>query len=280
MRQTGPDTRDGPVSPEAVRGLLALLYSQSAEIPDLSPLFPLGLIARHARRFKFDVSVDLAARGVPRASINDTGEPEAFRDRLRRTGEIHAISNELLDEWFALCHPGDCQTTLSLKWGPSGARPQRTGLYYEELFRHPSGRRLWADAFRWAGCPLPEPLSEIDGAVCVDLAGDRIVGVKDYWIGEGSLPDCAPDSLNEFLAAVPVHPRTGERRFLFARRYEPDGALAGYKLLWMTEATRPEYATVAWKALSELQRRFGEGATPNFSPPNTLGTISATCTGY
>lgn len=265
MKRPGPDTRDGPVSRDAVRALLVLLYSQSADIPDLSPLIPLAPVARHARRFKLDVSVDLSPGGLPRASINDTGEPEAFRERLRRTGAIHAISTERLDAWFALCRPGDCQATLSLKWGSSGARPRRTGLYYEELFRHPSGRRLWADAFRWAGCPLPEPLPGIDGAVCVDLDGDRIVGIKDYWIEEGSLPGFAPESLKEFLAAVPAHPRTGERRFLFARRFDPDGELTGFKLLWMTEAGRPEYATLAWRAMSELQKRFAGGATPNYT---------------
>ena len=264
MSQPGPDSRVDPVSVDAVRALLALLYSQSPDLPDLAALAPLPVVARFARRFKIDVSVDLSSTSAPRASVNDTGEPEAFRARLREAEPLHGISAETLDAWFALCSPGACQATLALKWGETGARPQRVSLYYEELFRHPEPRRLWADAFHWAGCPLPGPLDAIDGAVCVDFAGDRIVGLKDYWIGEGTPPPGSPEILGEFLAAVPPHPRTGERRYLFARRFEPDGRLTGYKLLWMTETRLPAHATSAWKTLAALQQRFSGGSTPAY----------------
>ena len=177
----------GPVPEQAIRDLLASVSACGTQrlVGDPLAFVDVPVAAREARKFKLDVSFCLALDGRPRArfSVNDTGEAEAFRERLHALADL-GLRRELLDDFLALSSPGAVQTTLALKWGPAGGRPERISLYFEELMREPSGRRLVDSVFRYGLGAVPEPVPAHfePAAVCLDHGPGGIVAGKDYWM--------------------------------------------------------------------------------------------------
>ena len=262
MSDEGPDVREAPVDPAAVRALLSLLEAQQEGLTDVVlPLLDLDACARNMRRFKLDVSVDLMQDGHPRCSLNDTGEPEEFRRRLLRHGPALGFGEEPLRAFLSLLEPGRAQTTAALKWSAPEPRPRRVSLYYEELMDVAEAEELRAGVFALSGTPCGPPLPAPLAAACVDLEGGAIVAVKDYWTCEGEPPIPLPPPLARQLASLAPHPRHRGKRYMVARRFGPDGSVRGYKVLWITEATRPRYAAWAWQELGRLHARLELSAT-------------------
>ena len=135
-----------PTSTEAVRALLDATAAciEAPLHPAPVELLDLACAARHARRFKIDVSFALSLDGRPAArfSVNDKGEPGAFRARLLDRSGVLALPRERLEAFFALSPPGFVQTTVALKWAPGGGAPDTVSLYFEELALSPGGDRL------------------------------------------------------------------------------------------------------------------------------------------
>ncbi len=205
----------------------------------------------HARSFKMDVSVDLSDLQRIRWSLNDTGEPEAFRARLR------ALWSELadpawLERFLAISPPGGAQTTASFKWEADGSGPSRLGLYFEELHLDPQAARIHGQVARLAMGSVPGPLQLPLAAVCMDLRAGEPAGFKDYWLALDHLPAEAGPHLQALWSRLPTHPRTGERRGLYVRRFDRRGRAAGERLLWVTECTRTEDIPRTWACLDDL----------------------------
>ncbi len=258
----GPDlqTRPDLPAPEgAVDALVAALADcVSAPLqPHPLALMDAAVAQAQARRFKLDLSFRLGRDGAAHArfSVNDKGEPEAFRGRIRSVLPPLGFSARAIEAFFALSPPGEVQTTLSLKWGAAGGRPLRVGLYYEELMalqRAPA--LIGAVLGLGAGVlPLAPPPGALPAAVCADLGPDGFVGARDYWLcedGEGEARDLGlPGALQAFRHSLPLHSHNRCRRFLLARRA---GARSGSKLLWVTEAQHPDSARAAWGTVQAL----------------------------
>lgn len=256
--QPSPDTpvrAPGPVPVDVVRDLLA---SVSACVPgaDPAPLVDLDVAAAHLGRFKLDVSFALTRDGAPhaRVSLNDKGEPEAFRERLRAVLPGLGVPIALLDAFLALSPPGQVQTTVSVKWTAGGGLPARVGLYYEELSEHPE---LVPATLALAG--LSDTLPALPPvAVCLDVAGGRFAAGRHYHhvvdTREEQPAVELSDAMTHLRASLPWHPRSGRRPWLYARRVGPAG---GTKLLWMTECHRPEDAAWAWGEVERLRATLG-----------------------
>ena len=120
--------RDGGIAPQEVERLLSLVRSRDVDLDAWGDLFSAQVCAPFMRAYKLDVSVSLRPDSAPRVSVNDTGEPEAFRDRLRAHCGAMGLEPETLERFLRLCPVGLAQTTLSLKWESR----LRTTLYFEE----------------------------------------------------------------------------------------------------------------------------------------------------
>ena len=240
--------RTGPVPIGAIADLLGALPAD----PLVDTLVDMEVAAQTARDFKIDLS--FAGSEEARFSVNDTGEPDAFRARLR-----NALGDRLpLDEFLALSPPGQVQTTVSLKWRSRALGVTRIGLYFEELGRFDGGAALRSRVFRWAGVADPPGLGGLEpGAVCVDFIDGHPVAVKDYGFGTDVGRLALDGEEAEFATFIPAHPRNGQRRFLRGGRYGTDGQTLGRKLIWMTEANQPEYADQAWGVERDLRQRWG-----------------------
>lgn len=252
-----------PVSQRAVRTLIeSAARSIAAPIsPDPLSLVDVRVAADQARRFKLDVSFSLALAGEPKArfSINDKGEPQAFRERLLRSSGALGVDRLRIEEFFALSPPGAVQTTMAVKWGAVGGQPERFSLYFEELCLAPEGPPLIEKVTRFAlGVGAPPPWEGLDPvAVCIDIEEDRIVGVKDYWmateLADAPLVALSP-RLEQFRRELPISPFQKTRRYLLARRLGPGGERTGAKIMWMSEAQVPEAAQLAWSRVDALCR--------------------------
>ncbi|MCB9793575.1 MAG: hypothetical protein H6741_12705 [Alphaproteobacteria bacterium] len=281
---SGSDLPARPATPAPRAGLEALLEALSACTPaPLEPppksLLDLTVTAREARRFKIDVSFSLAKGGAPLArwSVNDKGEPEAFRARLRATLPALGLPAEALERFFAISPPGEVQTTLSVKWGPEGGLPERVGLYYEELMDCPRAEAITAAVFDLVDpsakrSPIPGALP---GAVSADLTPGGFIGARDYLLcqddAEGLHPGLhLPPEAEAFRAALPLHSHNHTRRFLVARRA---GAREGSKLLWLTEAHHPSSAERAWAVVDALRVRL---ELPDSLPARAMDQLRAT----
>ena len=251
----------------ALHGLLTLLRVQGIG-PDVlawvEPLIAPVTAARHMRRFKLDVSLDLTPDPTPRMSLNDSGEPTAFRQRLRAAAPHLGLDHAWLDAWLSLSDAGDGQTTLGIKWLSSGLR---STLYFEELAAHsdPLGCRSAVREFLGltpSGADGPGQL----GALGVDLVEGVPVALKEYRAVDLDADSLElPPALRAFAEAIPTHPRTGLRRALLAERLDRGGASLGRKLLWMTEARSAEEALAAWRHAAGLARAFGGPMGPNLA---------------
>ena len=231
--------RRGPVPLEALEALLEALREAGGWTPLIDGLLDRPLAARVARRFKLDVSFALGADGA-RFSLNDKDEAVPFRERLRS-----CVGGPALESFLALSPPGLVQTTVGLK--ARDGEIQRISLYYEELPLDAAGEALRQSALRLAGVSAPSALPPV--AVCLDLdPRGLLVGAKDYGLVEG---DEGP--FPEERARFPAHPVTGNRRFLYARRFAPGGALEGSKLMWMSETHRPSDVARAWAEVDRLR---------------------------
>lgn len=230
--------RQGPVSLAALDALLEALREAGGWTPLIDGLLDRDLAARVARRFKLDLSFAMGADGA-RFSLNDKDEVVPFRERLRAN-----IGGPALESFLALSPPGAVQTTVGLK-ARDGAL-QRISLYYEELPTGEAGEALRRSALALAGVSASSELPSV--AVCLDLdAGGQIVAAKDYGLIEGSA-----GPFPEERAGFPAHPVTGNRRFLYARRFAPGGAMVGSKLMWMSETHRPSDVARAWAEVDRL----------------------------
>lgn len=252
-----------PVSQRALRTLLeSVAGSIAAPIsPDPLSLVDLRVAADQARRFKVEVSFALALSGEPTArfSINDKGEPEAFRERLLRSSGALGVDRQRMEDFFALSPPGAVQTTVAVKWSAAGGRPERLSLYCEELCLSPEGPPLIEKVTRFGlGVGAPPPWNGLDPiAVCVDIEGDRVVGVKDYWMAtevtDAPLVPLSP-RLEQLRRELPISPSQKTRRYLLARRLGPGGERTGAKIMWMPEAQAPEASELAWSRFDALCR--------------------------
>jgi hypothetical protein len=199
---------------------------------DWSRWVDLDVACAEARRFKLDVSFQLGARPATRLSVNDKGEPDALRRRLP------------MPAFYAISPPGEVQTTLGIK-------PGRRSLYYEELAGHPRAEVIHREVLAlarveaaWEGLP---------NAVCVDLdEAGAVVGAKDYHLRIDADP----------TGPFPLHPVTGLRRRMYARRFAPGGRLVGVKELWVAEVHRPEQVDWAWAQVDRLVVELAVDDTP------------------
>ena len=251
-----------PTSTEAVRALLDATAAciEAPLHPAPVELLDLACAARHARRFKIDVSFALSLDGRPAArfSVNDKGEPGAFRARLLDRSGVLALARERLEAFFALSPPGFVQTTVALKWAPGGGAPDTVSLYFEELALSPGGDRLVHAVLGPALGVTPPPWPGLAPvAVCLDHRGGRPVGGKDYWMVVDRedeplqpLPGLPP-ALRAHRARFPFEPRRRTRRFLVVRRFDRRG-LVGHKLMWMGEAQEARVAEFAWRHVDAL----------------------------
>lgn len=203
---------------------------------DWRPYVDLAVAEREARRFKLDVSFALGPSPSARLSINDKGEPAAFRARL----PAHPF--------FALSPPGEVQTTVGLK-------PGRFTYYYEELAGHPRAAALHAGVFALAGVDARWEGTPNAVAIDVDAAG-RVLAAKDY-----TLVIEGPDDPTE-LPELPIHPVNRTRRTMRARRFAPGGRLLGTKTLWVSEVHRPEHVAPAWALVDRLVAQLAVDDTP------------------
>lgn len=249
----------------AVHDLLALLPAQGLD-PDvmawLQTLIEPATAASVMRRFKLDVSVDLSPDATPRMSINDTGEPELFRRRLRSAAPQLGLDPTWLEELLSISAPGDGQTTLGIKWLAQGLR---STIYFEELPEHsdPVGcRAAMHSFFGLAGQPADGP--GVLGAVGVDVVAGAPVALKEYRMAELGVDQLELGSaLQAFADGVPSHPRTGRCRAIVAQRVDRGGGLLGRKLIWMTEARSADEATATWPLATSLVRACGAPIGPN-----------------
>lgn len=235
----------------------------------------LSVTCREARRFKVDVSFRLGLDGAPRArwSVNDKGEPEAFRARLREVLPAIGLSAEALERFLAIAPPGEVQTTLSVKWGPQGGRPERVGLYFEELMACPRAEDITRAVFDLVDpsanrSPIPGALP---GAVSVDLSPQGFIGARDYLLCQddalGPHPVPLTPAAQAFRESLPLHSHNHTRRFLVARRA---GARRGSKLLWLTEAHHPSSAARAWDVVGRLRAQLG---VPDSQPARAMDRL-------
>ena len=83
------------------------------------------------------------------------------------------------------------------------------------------------------------------------------MGYKEYYMVDLNQAMTLPAGLRDYADRLSSHPLTGKKRALHATRHDLAGAPCGHKMLWMTEATRPELATWAWNAVLSLQHDLG-----------------------
>jgi len=270
---------------EAIQELLAALRAclppppaTQALRPDPATLLDLDCVQAQARRFKLDLSFELRADGQPRArfSVNDKGEPETFRTRLR--GAELALPTAPLEGLLALAAPGHVQTTLGVKWGAAGGAPARVSVYLEELFGVPDAEQIRAGTFGLLGLRAPPPMAGLlPVSVCLDFAAGQVVAVKDYFMATerpGDPPVDLPPGLAAHRDRFPVHPVNGHRRYLVARRLDPDGRPTGSKLLWMSEVHRNETLSWAWAEVDRLRVEL------RLPPSPTAAALDALRTGW
>jgi hypothetical protein len=242
--------------------------------PDPFDLLDMEVCVETARRFKVDVSFALRvdASASARFSVNDKGEPEAFRRRLLDHADALAIDRALLERFFAISPPGEAQTTVGVKWSDSGGAPERVSLYYEELPHAPRAANIMRHVAALAGTPLPEPLAPARaGAICIDIQNSDIVALKDYWmvLERSDTPAIQlPPAAEQHRRAFPLDPKRGTRRYLLARRI-PNG---GSKLLWMSESHEASAANRAWDLVDKIRQSM---SIPTSLPAQTLDGLRA-----
>jgi len=234
-------------------------------------LVDLPTAATEAPRFKLDASFALDHTGAAHArfSINDKGEPVAFRERL--TPALGLPGD--LDGFLAISPPGEVQTTLGVKWTAAGGPPARTSLYFEELQQHPRASEIMDQAFRW-GLGRPAPPAELAPvSVCLDFAAGQVVAAKDYHlVVETSDAPAVPldPALDAFRRGFPLDPWRRSRRYMLARRFAPDGGPSGAKLLWVSEAHTA--AAIAW-AWSQVDRLRADWKLPETATSRALDRL-------
>ena len=243
-------SRTSAVPEPAVSSLLALLTDQGVDLRPWEPLFSPALCAPHMRDYKLDVSVSLSASPSPRASVNDTGEPAQFRERLRAHHDQLGLPLSQLQAFLDLCPPGVVQTTLALKW----ESPTRTTLYLEELVRHPNPEDLRDALFGLYGLAPPQVAPLPLMALAVDFRAGQPIALKDYrHVDLVAQPALAPVLAPLFR----IHPRTGQVRALLAQRWDIGGQALGDKLLWVTEANTPALAAATWRHVAGMVEKLG-----------------------
>ncbi len=249
--------RLGRVPPAAVADLLAAVDACAGRPLMAQALVDVDIAVAQARSFKLDVSFALtpdAAEGA-RFSLNDKGEPEAFRRRLVGHAEALGIDAALLAAQLRISPPGEVQTTLAVKWAPT--RPPRVTVYFEELTRSPRAEAIRRACFALGGVDMPPPPPGLDlVAACVDHSAGRAVAVKDYHLlteRAGTPPVALPAAVEPFRAPFGWHPVNGTRRFLLATRYAAGGGPIGSKLLWMSEVHRHETVGWAWAEVDRIR---------------------------
>ncbi len=266
MERVGPDERVGGVPPEAVRALLASVDACAGHATHASDLVDVPLTAERARWFKLDVSFALTAARHARFSVNDKGEPIAFRDRAERLLPRLGLPAGAIRRFFDVAAPGRVQTTLAVKWSAAREAPDRITLYLEELARDRHHAQIRRDVFGLGGLAAPAvPDGAVPVAVCIDYARGVPVAFKSYDMfvdGPGAANHAVPPALVDALAALPAHPVSGTRRYMLASRTAPDGTALGHKLLWITEVHRPELGQWAWAHVDAWRASWAQHAHP------------------
>lgn len=243
--------------------------------PEPASLVDLQVAAEQARRFKVDASFALDRSGAAHArfSVNDKGEPDAFRERLRRA-DLGLPAD--LDDYLAIAPPGEVQTTLGVKWSAAGGPPQRTTVYFEELQDCPRAAEIIDAVFRWGlHRPAPPAPPLLPVSVCLDFSGGRVVAARDYHLVLESSDQAAvplPAAQEEFRRGFALDPVRRTRRYLLARRFGPGGDPTGSKLLWVSEAHTP--AAVAW-AWSQVDRLRAAWNLPETATSRAMGALRA-----
>ena len=275
---SGP--RQGPVPKAALRDLLQAVQDSVpvALVPLPERLIAWEAACAEARHFKVDVSFSLGVDGQSRArlSVNDKGEAVAFRERVLEQREALQLPADVR-AFFALVPPGELKTTLGVKWGADGGRPERVSLYFEELYRTPRYAEVTDAVFALAGLgspPVADPLVPI--SACIDWVDGQMSAVKDYYLetwqeGEEEFP--LPPVQDAFRRSLGLHARKGTRRCLVARRFSVSGGLVGHKVLWMTEAHHIDRVAAAWAQVDRLRASLG---IPDSSTSVAMDTLRAT----
>ena len=239
---------------EALHDLLGAADACAGQPLPWRELVDFDVACREARRFKLDASfaLDRGGRAVGRFSVNDKGEPVAFRERLLRFAPV-------LERQLGVSPPGEVQTTLAVK--SNGV----TTLYFEELAACPRAEELRQQTFALAGAaapPLPEGAAPV--AVCLDWVGAEIAAAKTYAMvteRAGETPRALPREAAAYRELFEPHPVHGTRRYLLATRHAPGGAPRGSKLLWMSEVHRPVDVGWAWAAVARARARVAAPAS-------------------
>ena len=243
---------------DAFISLLSLLEKQGIVLEPYQALIAPEQCLTHMPHFKLDVSVSLREDAVPRFSINDTGEPNAFRQRMHAQIEHIGISPNTLLSFFDLCPPGMAQTTLSLKW----EHPLRCTLYFEELTEHESPMNLREQWYQHFYGPLHPPASDKPlVALGADFIRDQLVATKEYVLSDLNQPS---DQHRTLAQLIPSHPSSKQKRVLLAQRYDAHGRDIGEKILWVTEGNTPYLAAKTWKDVSRIVRSLSLHKTRNW----------------
>jgi len=257
-----PDLRDGEVPQDALDALWSWVARHPPALQHLRAAIPTDVARRHARTFKSDISLDLAHLDDVRWSVNDQGEPLAFRLRVVPQLQALGVPTSLLAPFFAAGEMGQHQTTLAMKWegdGPRGPSPDRIGLYYDGLFHAREAEAIRRVVAGLADGPIPPRLPGPMLGAAIDLVGDRVTGFKDYFVqGDVPVAEMAP-ALQDVFHRVPPDPRNSHRMRVYARRFR-QGDPAGQRLGWLPENVRAEHHGLMMDHIEALVTPWGEAA--------------------
>jgi ferredoxin len=262
----GADERPASVPRAAIEDLLASIDDCAGRETGAARLVDIDVAARTAGRFKLDVSFAFTSARHARFSVNDKGEPEAFRERLLGAATAFHLDPARLRTQLAIAAPGVVQTTVGVKWRAEQAIPERVSLYFEELTRSADHPRIRSEVFGLLGVPAPPiPAGALPIAVCIDYSEDRLVAVKSYDAvadPNGGRASDVTEDLRAVRDALPFHPARGTRRYMLATRWAPGGVLTGRKLLWMTELHRASLLPWAWAEVDRVRESVARDVDP------------------
>jgi hypothetical protein len=255
-----------PASPSHMEALFEALDECFGGPAPWRSLVEWEVAVAEAPRFKVDVSFALGGARKARFSINDKGEPVAFRERVSRAVDALGLSPVLLERMFALSPAGQVQTTLGVKWDPGVALPERVSVYFEELAGSPHGERIRRELPQLAGVTAPALAPRArPNAVCLDFSRGEAVASKVYDVFVERPNDPRPElppPLERLRDTLPFHAVMRTRRTMLAARFARGGELVGHKLFWMTELQDRKLVPAAWSELDRLRAEQNVAADP------------------
>jgi len=255
-----------PASPSHLEALFEALDECFGGPAPWRSLVDWGVAVAEAPHFKLDVSFALGGPPKARFSVNDKGEPPAFRERVAREAEALGLPPAPLERMFALSPAGQVQTTLGVKWDPGVTLPERVSVYFEELASSAHGERIRRELPLLAGVTAPAlaPCAR-PNAVCLDFSHGEVVASKVYDVlveRTNDPPPELPAPLARMRDALPFHAVMRTRRTMLAARFARGGQLLGHKLFWMTELRDRALVPAAWSRLDRLRADLNVAVDP------------------